>query len=474
METLQNQYQEVLKFVKARKKGYDQVLDLLLKRVNAELQYSKGIEQIATSPLTLDEGYVLLKQSLRTLVFGLQAMQVDCFHRAEQSRIFAENIENEVLEPLRILFKEQNSLTDSYIGKSNELYKGVQDSTDFYQKTKNLYERAHKEVEEILYSCEENRKKNVGGTTKLNEKMTIALKEHKDAAEVYKEAGEKVKHTADNYIKTVQSIIESLKQQEIKKTELIKDALQKIFNYQDIMEQGHTQDSKHAASHIIEIHPESDIKELWDVEVDKLKSEGTVKLKESPWDRLFEVYDAAYYGTDANVLDYEKLVEETKVHILQEEDAEYKEYKAEFDDLYTKMVEGGSVEITEKCKAGMEKYKGRVACLDSLANFIERKEFGKIKECEQIFNVFLEAVMDFCGIINRVIRWTSMKGFINAQNWQRWQTSANTKVCQHQQEEIKRSRTIKCGIMYSQRKQSLTFMQIRAVSLKLLSTLLSL
>ena len=57
MESLKKSYKDLLEFVQSRKKGAEQVIGLLTSRINAELQYSKAMQQVATSPFLLTQGY---------------------------------------------------------------------------------------------------------------------------------------------------------------------------------------------------------------------------------------------------------------------------------------------------------------------------------------------------------------------------------------------------------------------------------
>ena len=55
MEKLQEQYDEVLAFVKLRRKGAVEFSDLVSKRIKAELTYSKSLQNIATNNYLLNQ-----------------------------------------------------------------------------------------------------------------------------------------------------------------------------------------------------------------------------------------------------------------------------------------------------------------------------------------------------------------------------------------------------------------------------------
>ncbi len=57
VDALQDQFATVLDFVHKRKKGADELIALLKKRISAETQYSKAMQEISASQLALNQGY---------------------------------------------------------------------------------------------------------------------------------------------------------------------------------------------------------------------------------------------------------------------------------------------------------------------------------------------------------------------------------------------------------------------------------
>jgi len=59
MEALNDQFTKLLDFAKLRKKGSNEFRNLISKRIEAELSYSKSLQNIAIAPLLLNQEYGL-------------------------------------------------------------------------------------------------------------------------------------------------------------------------------------------------------------------------------------------------------------------------------------------------------------------------------------------------------------------------------------------------------------------------------
>jgi len=346
----------------------------------------------------------------RTLAFGIQALQVDCLHRAEQSRIFAENLENEIVEPMGMLLEGQDTLTSSYNSKYKESQNVLKTHIEGLRRAKSRYEQARRNIEETLELCEHYRKEDteVKNLIALNPKMTAELKERTETEQLYKALVTKTKMVKEKFKETATTIIEALKQQEITRSEFIKNSLQKIFEYEGAMEENHLKDNKNASGCIDEIYPKSDIQKLLDTELIDTKEEDIeLNIKPSKWDKLYEMYNGFYYASEPKVIDYETLVEETKKYQLENEDEGYKKCLAEFDKLCIELLKpqyGSGMRMIESFKNLFKEPKGGIAFMTSLSNAIGARGNTLIGERElklitDVFKHFLDSVIPVVTLV---------------------------------------------------------------------------
>lgn len=338
------------------------------------------------------------------MAFGLQALQVDCLHRAEQSRIFAENLEGEVIEPLVMLLEGQDALTNSYVSKYKELQSMLKSHTEGLHRAKARYNQACRSVEDTLELCERHRTQDtrVQDLVALNPRMTAELRERTETEQLCKALVAKAKKVSEKFQETAVTIVEALKQQEMTRTEFVKSGLQKIFEFENAMEESHAKDNKNASLCIDEIHPKTDIQKLLDIgklekgEEDKIDFEPS----KSKWDRLYEMYNSFYYTGGPGVLDYETLLEETRKYQLENEDEGYKKCLAEFDKLCVELLKpqyGSGLRMIESFKNLFKEPKGGAAFITSLTNAIEARGNSIIGERElkliaEVFKSFLDIV----------------------------------------------------------------------------------
>ncbi len=295
--------------------------------------------------------------------------------------MFAENAEAEILEPFRIVVKEQDTLADTYAAQARNTQKELKALSDKLGKSRLRYFKAHKDAEDTLYSCEESRGQpgsKSDSLERLNVKVSGILREHKEAEDAYRTAAQSMVEARESYRVTLTSIIEVLEKHEIKRVDMIKDSLQKLFLYEASASQVHAQDTKRAVSNLEEINAESDIHSLLHKEplpaaAMSLPPQIQLEIKKSGWDRLFEFYSTYYYNREGS-MDYVTLVEETKRYIMQAEDAEYKAYFSNYREFcFAALGEMGTVpaELADKCRTGLDVPKARIAFVHALADCIE-------------------------------------------------------------------------------------------------------
>ena len=270
-------------------------------------------------------------------------------------------------------------------------------------KAKIHYETALNNIEKILYQCEKYRREEDGITKILgmNAKMTAALKEHADALDNYKIGPEKIKTECDNCLNIVMSIMEAMKQQEVRRTEFLKSGLKKMINCELDMESSYRKISEQTNTFIDKISSENDIKKLLDiVPRNESKKEFTpVQIKKSGWNKLYEVYKQFHYD-ETNTLDYINLVEETKKQILEKDDEEYKSYRSEHDKLCIELLKpqyGSFLKLVNNIKTNNNEVKGRIAFLDALRKAINDRGNSNISDREA--RPIKEAFKDFITLV---------------------------------------------------------------------------
>lgn len=330
-------------------------------------------------------------------------MQSDCLRAAEQAQTFAEDLEEEVLEPFGILLKEQDSLTDGYNAKYKELEKNMKKQMEGLDESKRRYEQALRKAEDLLYECEKCRKgEDMESLSKLNPRMSAALKEHADAVETYKAAPAKTLSEQKQYFTVAAAIMEAFKQQEVTRTEFAKTSLKKMLEYERARTAVRKQDADRTAGIIERIRSKSDMQKLLDLPQSSDSQQLCLKADavKSGWDQLFDLYKEQYCGAGAKVLDYVALVEETKQQILQSNDPEYKACKEELDKLCRELLKpqyGSFTKLVDAFKAQTKEKKGRVAFIESLKEAIEARGNTNVTDREarpvkEVFNNFISLV----------------------------------------------------------------------------------
>jgi len=61
IENLHKTFQNLIEFGNSRKKACQEILNLITKRINAEIEYSKSLQNISTTPINIPTGYFLIK-----------------------------------------------------------------------------------------------------------------------------------------------------------------------------------------------------------------------------------------------------------------------------------------------------------------------------------------------------------------------------------------------------------------------------
>ncbi len=345
--------------------------------------------------------------------------------------MFAENAEAEVLDPLKLVVKEQEALTNTYMAKVKEMQKLVRTATDQLTKARTRYLKALREAEESLFACEECHAKSPAeqaGLEKLNARMATALREHREAEDAYKLAAQELVASKERYRVTLSSVIEIMEKHEAKRIDIIKESLQKLFGYEETANRVHEQDTKRAVATLEEVNAETDIRSLLHSQAQTVPATSpsppvAVELKKSTWDRLFELYGVYYYNREAS-MDYITMIEETQRFIMQTEDMEYRAFFNGYNDFMHKALsESGKVppDAVEKCRTALKDPKARVAFVHALAECIETHKSSVmtaegVAMVEGVLRDFVDSVLMLCET-NRDTQRESMRSCTSAQDW---------------------------------------------------------
>jgi len=243
-----------------------------------------------------------------------------------------------------------------------------------------------KEVENILYTCEGFRrnpqredmlKADPEIQDRLNIKMGNMLRAHKDSVTEYSKYYDYTRKFEEQYKMSMRLVMVRYQKLAEDKIQIIKDSLGKMLIYETAMEQNHKYDVEQISETIDKIKVSEDIKAIIENNM-KVQEEqqkegiGFVESKEqpkSPWSHLFEIYSSNYYKRE-DFIDYDKMVEETKVYIIRSEDEEYKKHIKVIEEHYKPLFKNKSIEDNKfNIKELFNNKKGRLAFFDVLKSF---------------------------------------------------------------------------------------------------------
>lgn len=297
-----------------------------------------------------------------------------------------DNARAEIVEPLNKLLKEQENLAKSYSAQVAKLDREMRSVHTRLLRAKERSESQLKDTEDVLYTCENYRRNPLEAAKadpqiqdKLNINMGSALRANKEVADAYKSYFQYTKEYENQYKASMAMLMDSYQKLEELQVQTIKDCLRKLLIFETAMDQNRKYDVEHMSSNIEDINAEQCIKTIIDANKNQVgKSHGSDDIAfvtelvrpKSPWYRLFEMYETNYYGKE-DFMDYTHIVEETKIHIIRVDDAEYKDAIAKLTALLNSLFANTAPEKAATAGAAecMKNKKGRVAFLDSLHAF---------------------------------------------------------------------------------------------------------
>jgi hypothetical protein len=184
--------------------------------------FARGMDKIGT--------HSFFAASQGTLFHGISALKNDCLNKAMQSRILAESIINDLIEPMRELLRNQNLVIKKTSAEGKKLEKDHSLLIDRYDKARSRYIRACQECEQVIIALEysmpqDKRQKLLSRLVSCKKEVDISLKQYQDAIET----GNKFR---ERYQSMMEKILEVYQKQEEQRLEHMKDSLRKLIVYE--------------------------------------------------------------------------------------------------------------------------------------------------------------------------------------------------------------------------------------------------
>eukprot|EP00826_Nyctotherus_ovalis_P020369 TRINITY_DN16393_c0_g1_i3.p1 TRINITY_DN16393_c0_g1~~TRINITY_DN16393_c0_g1_i3.p1 ORF type:complete len:376 (-),score=97.65 TRINITY_DN16393_c0_g1_i3:420-1547(-) len=254
------------------------------------------------------------------------------------------------------------------------------------RKTKETMLGKLKTVEDILYTCEDSRrKKNQSDPEtkdKLNFKMGSGLREYKEALDKYKSYYAYTKNYEDQCKSSMKIMMKAYQKLAEDRIQNVKDSLQKLIIFETSMNQNNKYDIDQIGKVIFAIDIPQTVSSIAeahtkDISANKL-SMPPLELPDSPWRPLLELYEQDYCGKEI-LMDYELVVEETKTHIVKSKDSEYKKHEQALRVLFSSILGNAFNQSDIKTFIeALEEKKARLAFFNILKEFSEPSG-GKVK-----------------------------------------------------------------------------------------------
>jgi len=362
------------------------------------------------------KGIFILIVKYRTIGQGIKSFQIDCLNKADQSSSFVDNVKIEVVEPLRMLLSDHEAYIKSCANKMLLLENEIASINQKIQKAHDRYLSSLREAEETLYECEgfrrnpsEYDKIEAQAQEKLNVRMWTVLRALEDDQELYKGDGHFSVTFQNQYEAITKQMLEEFQKHEEQRIQVTKESLQKLLIYEVSMEQNRKYDFKQVNEAVEAINPQADINDIINKHLGDADKNGDltrqnsfindpalrllpVEMSKSGWDKLFELYRAKYYGKE-ELMDYTRVVEETKLYIMRTSEKEYKQHSQIFQSLIQK-IQTTSIESTllEDTKKLLSNHKARWAFLDILGEAIDS---GKPKLSQEAYKTIAHLILCF-------------------------------------------------------------------------------
>jgi len=166
-----------------RRKGAEELIQLLRERASHESFYAQGLERIGTHPYAVASSGVLAK--------AVKALKEHCVARAAQAKRLSETILTDLVDPLRDLLKSQviaNKTQENLLLRS---LKDLRCCKDQVANARSDYEQQFKAIEDLVVQIEsavspvEKKKMLSSQTEDLNWSMEKATKAYRETVKKY-------------------------------------------------------------------------------------------------------------------------------------------------------------------------------------------------------------------------------------------------------------------------------------------------
>jgi hypothetical protein len=205
------------------RKGTEDLLQVFKDIASLYDAFGRGMEKISTSSyiVTTTEG---------SLSHAVASLKTDCVNKADQAKILVESINNDLIEPLRDLLKNQNNNIKKPTTEGKKVEKEMQGYAEKLEKSKARYYKACEECEQLTIVLEN--KLNKEKRLKLMAKLVAVKREVEASLKLYQESLAASNAYRERYKSLMMKILEVYQKQEEQRLESIKDMLRKLVVYQ--------------------------------------------------------------------------------------------------------------------------------------------------------------------------------------------------------------------------------------------------
>eukprot|EP00743_Colponemidia_sp_Colp-15_P007279 GILK01007861.1.p1 GENE.GILK01007861.1~~GILK01007861.1.p1 ORF type:complete len:717 (-),score=142.24 GILK01007861.1:247-2397(-) len=226
-ESLWDGFDNVANKSRDGRKTLEEFVQILKDRAATEETYARGLEKIYQNPWGQAE--------IGTVKTGLDACKADVGHRAEQARALVEAINNDILEPLQILLRDQTATNKKVHTEGKRLIKDLKTSFEKVDKAQARYIRACQESE--VAHNEHVKASNDASMAprdrnKYASRNSVCAKEADLAAQAYADAVTEINQVRKRHDEMMNRILEVYQKMEETRIETIKDALRKFVVYE--------------------------------------------------------------------------------------------------------------------------------------------------------------------------------------------------------------------------------------------------
>lgn len=237
-----------------RRKGVQEFIQLMEEKADLETAYAKGLEKLGRNQ------YFISTQG--TLSHAILAMKNDSLNKAMQARILAENIQKDLVDPMKELLANQNRTLEKTATEGKRVEKERLGYLEKYSKYKSLYFKMCHEYE-VLSSQLENPQQGQK-RDKIMQRLVQVKQEIDESLAGYKDTIGQHNGFKDKYTDFMGKILEVYQKQEEQRLEIMKDSLRKLVVYETSYLRNLQYDIDNLARAMESVNIKSDIKQFVD------------------------------------------------------------------------------------------------------------------------------------------------------------------------------------------------------------------